>query len=565
MGNERSHDGADPYDMAGATSRAGTTVADLARTDLSADEEAAYRQAVGSDDPPPDDDGPQLRGARSASALPCLEPLVPARIPAAFPVDALPSTLRTYVRALATATQTPADMAGMCVLGTLAACAGGRALVEARAGWREPVNLYGLVVMPPASRKSAVIAEATRPLYEVEAELMTKVEGAIVEAETRRDVANKAADKARRAAANGPAAKRDSLTSDAVSATTAAASVTVPVRPRLVADDATPEAAQSLLSEHGGRIAFISAEGGLFDIMAGRYSDRAPSLDVWLKGHAGDPMRVDRKGRPSEKIDRPALTLLLTVQPSVLDGIARNGQFRGRGLTARFLYAVPTSNVGHRLVGAPPIPAEVANAYADTITTLARDLVEWTDPAVLPLTPDAANLMLDIERRIEPQLAPDGALGHIAEWGGKLAGAVLRLAGLLHLADDPHAIRQPISADTLARADQIGEYFAEHASAALSRLGEATQTSAAAHIVDHLVRHDMREFTVRGLHSSLSRGRFPTVASVIEALDVLEDHGWVIRQPGPPHKGPGRKPSPSYQLHPDAPSTEPTQYTEPGR
>jgi hypothetical protein len=47
----------------------------------------------------------------------------------------------------------------------------------------------------------------------------------------------------------------------------------------------------------GGRMAIISAEGGLFDILAGRYSNGVPALDVWLKGHAGDPLRIDRKGR----------------------------------------------------------------------------------------------------------------------------------------------------------------------------------------------------------------------------------------------------------------------------
>jgi len=97
--------------------------------------------------------------------------------------------------------------------------------------------------------------------------------------------------------------------------------------------------------------------------MNGRYSGGVPSLDVWLKGHAGDPLRVDRKGRASEYVPHPALTLLLTVQPQVLSGIARNGTFRGRGLTARFLYSLPPDNVGRRKIGAPTVSEETTVTY----------------------------------------------------------------------------------------------------------------------------------------------------------------------------------------------------------
>ncbi|WP_226353782.1 DUF3987 domain-containing protein [Pseudonocardia sp. ICBG601] len=480
-------------------------------------------------------------------------PLVPARRPAEFPVEALPAVLADYVLALSRQTQTPPDMAAMCVLGAVAACAGGRAVVEARPGWREPVNVYALVVMPPASRKSAVITDSTRPLYRAEAELTSKVDGDIVEAETRRDIAQKIAEKARRDAVSARPDTRDAKLADAISAATAAAAITIPARPRLVADDATPEAAVSLLAEQQGCIAFISAEGGLFDVMAGRYSDKIPNLDVWLKGHAGDPMRVDRKGRPSERIDNPALTLLLTAQPTVLREIARNGQFRGRGLLARFLYAIPASNVGHRQIGAAPVPPQVSEAYGERITELARLLGHYNEPAVIPLDPDAAQLMLDIERRIEPQLAPDGPLGHIAEWGGKLGGAILRIAGLLHLAEDPAGGERPISADTLQRADSIGVYLTEHASAALSRLGDAATETAAEFLLDYLLSvDDLQEFTIKKLMDRLSRGRFPTSESVAGAVAVLAEHGWVVEQPAPARKGPGRRPSPRFRLHPDA-------------
>jgi hypothetical protein len=41
------------------------------------------------------------------------------------------------------------------------------------------------------------------------------------------------------------------------------------------------------LQQVGGRLAIISAEGGVFDIIAGRYTNNVPNMDLWLKGHSG--------------------------------------------------------------------------------------------------------------------------------------------------------------------------------------------------------------------------------------------------------------------------------------
>lgn len=178
--------------------------------------------------------------------------------------------------------------------------------------WREPVNVHLLPVLPPGSRKSAVIGAATRPLYAAEEALAESVRSQAGDAIIERDIAVKAAEKARKDATDQ--AERVKLTAAAVSAVKMAEDIEVLPIPRLIADDITPEAVGSLLAEQGGRLAVISAEGGIFDAIGGRYSNGIPSLDVWLKGHSGDPVRVDCKGRPSEHVRNPALT----VQPTVL-------------------------------------------------------------------------------------------------------------------------------------------------------------------------------------------------------------------------------------------------------
>ena len=87
-----------------------------------------------------------------------------------FPVDALPSRVRPYVEAVAETTQTPVDMAGTAAIAVMASCIQGKYLVQAKADWREPTNLYALIVAEPSERKSAVTSLMVRPvnLYETE-------------------------------------------------------------------------------------------------------------------------------------------------------------------------------------------------------------------------------------------------------------------------------------------------------------------------------------------------------------------------------------------------------------
>ena len=90
-------------------------------------------------------------------------------------------------------------------------------------------------------------------------------------------------------------------------------------------------------------------------------------------------------------------------------------------------------------------------------------LAEWTDPQVLTFTSDANQVLLDYERALEPTLGDGGDLEHLADWGAKLAGAVVRISGLLHLArSTTTGYREPIDRDTLIAAARIGDYFLAH-------------------------------------------------------------------------------------------------------
>ncbi|MEV6634394.1 DUF3987 domain-containing protein [Actinoplanes sp. NPDC051470] len=479
-------------------------------------------------------------------------PLGKGRFLPSFPAELLPGWLAEQVFAVAEFTQTPLDLAGSLALACLSTAAGGRAEVEVRGSWREPTNLYTVVVLPPGSRKSAVFAAMVGPILAAEKSLTERTAPAIIEAELSAKVAGKAAEKAALAAANADSAGRDTLIAEATAAAMNAEAIAVPVRPRLVADDVTSETAASLLAEQNGRLAVLSPEGGIFATIAGRYSG-TPNLEVFLKGHAGDLMRVDRRSRESEHVGKPALTMGLAVQPEILRDIAGMPGFRGLGLLARILFAVPENTVGRRKIGADPIPTSVAADYHASLHALVLALAEWTDPAVLVLTSEANDLVLEIERHVEPRLAPGGAWSHIVDWGSKYTGAVVRIAGLIHLAEHLHSgWGQSLDAHTIERAALIGEYYAAHALGAFDDMGADAATRKAQHLLAWIERAGMTAFTKREAFRAVQSSQFKTMADLDPALAVLETHGY-LRQldPPAPKRAGGRPPSPSYLVNPE--------------
>jgi hypothetical protein len=153
-----------------------------------------------------------------------------------------------------------------------------------------------------------------------------RMEPCIAAAESQRRIAEKTLHLQQveiRAAKAESTTERRQLMAEAEALARDLAALRVPARPRLSTDDTTPERLATLLSLHGGRMAVMSPEGGeVFDHMRGRYTpNHLPNFGVYLKGHTGDTLRVDRVNRPAEYVQQPALTVALTMQPEVLHGL----------------------------------------------------------------------------------------------------------------------------------------------------------------------------------------------------------------------------------------------------
>lgn len=496
-----------------------------------------------------------MPGAMSEVSEPVAEewpeptPLRRSADPPEFPTDALPVDVGKFVDALSDFAQTPKGLAASMALGMLAAALAGKCEIKARTGYTEPLNLYLLALLPPASRKSSVLNEITKPLRDFEKDAIAKARPEVAQSESQYKRLKKKLEFLENAYAKGTGTKKPKQkTGEESNIPAVADAVQVSDIDRLAADlaefkvkklpqyiiqDITAERTASKLDENSGVLALFSPEGELIENAKGRYS-KGFNFEVYLKAHSGDPLKVDREN-PEKKpiyVDRPLLTIGICAQPDVITELP--AAFSGRGLLARFLYCVPASNIGQRKVKTEPVPLSVAAGYYGCIKKLLdipvvtdesgrRDEVQFT------LNREATSLLDEFAEDVEKALGDPERLGALPEWGGKFVGAVLRIAGLLHAADNAgniDAMLRPIQADTLLRAIRIGDFFMEHAKTAFSIMKTSETVVNAEFILSWLRRGQIREIQRKTLLDKL-RGRFRTAAELDEPLKMLCEYDWI--------------------------------------
>jgi hypothetical protein len=160
--------------------------------------------------------------------------------------------------------------------------------------------------------------------------------------------------------------------------------------------------------------------------------------------------------------------------------------------------------------------------------------------------------MVEFETWLEPRLAIDAQLGTLADWASKLAGAVARIAAILHVAaaaDVQRAIKTPLTAKTLANAIEIGRFFLSHAQAAFAEMGADPEVERGKQVLSWLRRKNLDSFTVRDAFQDL-RGRFQKVSELRPALQLLVEHGYLRPVVSEQRSGPGRPPSERFEVNP---------------
>ncbi|OZA78900.1 MAG: hypothetical protein B7X64_11825 [Halothiobacillus sp. 39-53-45] len=412
------------------------------------------------------------------------------------------ATSRLDASELATETETPPDLAVGLTLAACAIPAARRFRVMVKPNYFEPLNLWALVALTPGNRKSAVQSATTKPLMEWQREQAEIMRDEIRRIESEAQTMQARADNMRKdAAKEKDTLKRMDLT-DQVAALEASIP-SIPTLPLLWTSDATPERLGTLLGDNA---------------------------------------------------ERMALTIGISPQPSVLEGLAAKPGFRGRGLLGRFLYLVPESRLGYRELNTQPMTDATRAAYNEGIRAMLETPPAYDDDPhamhLLRLSPDARAEWQDFAHHIERQFRPGASLELLTDWGGKAPGAAARIAGVLHCIE--HAGRTDaleISTATMQRALEITAVFTAHSIHALGMMGNDEQMAAAKTVWEWMRRGRHWEIPQRGIFNAL-KGRFPKMDKLTPALDILAERGY-IQIEEPERTGAGRPPSPKVIVRPD--------------
>ena len=465
----------------------------------------------------------------------------------------LPGILGETCKAVSAATETPVELATGNCLATVATAVHGKIIVRVKPGYTEPLNIWVATFLEPGNRKTAVLIATTKALITWEATKREKEKPRIQAIESERKNQQERIKRLRQQYGRAPFEELGEIQHEILKIENEM--VPVPVYPKVWVDDVTPEHFGTLLGWHGGWMAIISSEGGIIEIIAGRYNGGIPNLDVFLKSHAGDPVRVDRGSRDPVDIERPATTFGLSPQPDVLKGMAEKKGFRGRGLLGRFLYFLPKSNLGHRTLVTEAVPEAVSNRWEGLIHTLLdiepqKNDADQVEPFVLDLSRAAYAEWFEFQKVVEPEMADGGRFESMKDWAGKLPGAAARLAGLLHCVNNPgQPWAEKISVETMQQALDLAATFASHAEIAFELMG-ADQAIEGAKRVWRWIEKGGHEFFTRSDCFQALRSTFKRSADIEGPLDVLAERNYIAGvtvKPGPQ----GGRPSQTYSVNPE--------------
>ena len=455
-----------------------------------------------------------------------------------FPVEALPCWMRAQAEQVAKELQVAVDLPATLALVALSIVYAGRWNVLVKNTWKEPLNLYLVVALPPGAGKSPAFNQMIKPIRDFDLERAAAEQLRVGHVTQTRRMIEKAMKRAEDKGDTFEARQQLDMLEQNPEV----------VIPRMIADDATPEALVDLMAKQGGRLALISPEGGPFELMTGRYSDKA-NLDVYLKAFSADAIVVDRVGRGATAVPAPHLTIGLTVQPEVIRALSDHPELAGRGLTARFMYSVPVDMVGHRDMSLDHTSDEaVACEYRRRLEKMLGNYGQGEQVSTsIEMDADARALFVGLRQRLEEQRMTDGRLKPMAEWTTKLESSVVRVAGLLALSEN----KESVDADAMRRALLIGDYWLSHAFVVHDLWGTDETLRGANVVMDWMSQKETDTFSVRDLHRAMSR-RFVNVEDTRPVLQILTERGWI--RPlfdGPLVINKRGVESPRYAVHPD--------------
>lgn len=473
-----------------------------------------------------------------------------------FPIDILPKWLRDYVGAVANFVQAPVDAAAMIALSVLAVAIQRRFDVEIYPGYVEPLCLYTITALPSGARKSPVFKKMAEPVQAYEKQLRKEMATVIAERKVHIEYLKDQYTNERKRIKTGNADTQSRL----VEIQQGLDETKELFPPALIKQDITAEKLIEVLSQNQNRIGILSSESNILDIASGLYADKKTNVDIYLKGFDCEYYAYDRKNGGSTYLISPAISIGLMVQNDKLKNVLSNRSLNGQGLFARFLYAMPDSLAGKMTPRGPRIPCEVEATYHSMVTLLLNrkpvthgeskiDLTELIlnevrgkyseedEPAqTLRFSQEAGEVYDRLSMKVQPYLKDDSYLtSDLRSWMSKLVGRVMRIAGLLHMAEhaDQEELPEEVAASTVEAAARLEEYFFSHALKAFGQASEGVHVEKQKYILQALVTAQgnnpiIKWFTRTNIWNLLKRKGYAKVSYMDRDLQELVERGYLL-------------------------------------
>lgn len=498
----------------------------------------------------------------SERELPEIIPLGLQELPE-FPLGALPDTLEKYAENLAEHTQTPVGLPATLALSFVSVAVAKKAKIQVKKGYSEPLIVWTAPLIMSGGKKTPVFKKLEEPIPNYVTSYNEEHEIERQKALHREEILEKKLDQKK-----GEIQEQDTMDPDLSEIEAIQEKLNdhvVPPERRLIASDCTTEEIASLLMEHRGKLGVLSTEGEPLKIAAGRYGNGGETnTEVWKKGWSAEDHRVDRVSRETQTIESPHLVVGCTIQPGVLENIGNQQELRSEGTLARFLYCYPELNIGYRKTGddVPDLNPKLRRDYRQLMRELLeaegkKDTATEIEPHVIPLSEEAYQRRNEFEAEVEKMLRPGGQLEGIEDWGNKLVGTAVRIAGLFHLVKQAESekvtFNGEVSRESMNEAIRLAKYYVPHARKALQLMQRDDSISLAQYIAGRLQELDTvqenGEITRRDLFKATQgKSEITKVEDLEYPLTVLEEHNMIrIRVDG--QDGPGR-PSQIVGVHP---------------
>lgn len=462
-----------------------------------------------------------------------------------FDLAMLPDAFKGFVKDNAERMGQPPDFFGVPLMIVAAAVLGSGWAICPKAqdeGWKESAVLWGGVVAPPGSKKSACLNKALGPIHTIEEQLR---------AQHAQEMAQYTQDKAVFDA-------QQKLIKSGKGSASITSLIPEPVEPKLaraLVQDATYQKLTEVMSSSPNGVLAVADElAGMISSWGakGQEAARGFFLTAW---NGDQPYTVDRVERGTQRISRAYLCMMGGFQPGVLASYVRQTMDGGRdddGLVQRF-----------QMITYPDFPkglVEIDRAADQSAADRMHDAIlqlRTLTPAVVgaQVEPnggrgylhfdDGGQARYDKARQIIETAARSGKYsGPVSSHLAKMPGTIAKLALIIHLIDGGAG---PVSVKATKRALRWFRYLQAHAMRVYGLSGTA-HVNAAKHLLEKIQEGKLRQkFTQREVKRKGWSG-LGNDDAVGGALDLLVQTNWVRVN----MQDTGGRPAEVYTLHPQA-------------